>query len=406
MPKLSKKLHLSTDENISLEKIANSRTSPHNWVLRAKILINVDKMTIVELANSFKISTRLIYRLKKKYFSYRQYNATVSKSLEITYLLNDLPRSGRSVTINHQERAVICKDLCQKPKDLGLVGDQWTYRRYCELERDSGVESTNRLSPSYISKLCKRLNLVPHKIKSYLTSKDPDFKEKLDQIANIFKSISDKTEKDVVTISVDEKTAIQALKNIREDIAPMTKGNSSRLRDPEYERLGTSQLIAGVNLNNGDIYGKIFSRNRSIEFVEFLKYLNKLIDPQKQIRIIVDNYGTHLSRVTLNAIELLNNHLKIDYINHKIVVSKFYKQQRFIVVYLPTHSSWLNPIEGVFSRLVRGYLKNLRVNSLDELNRTIIAAIDDLNMHPKPLKWDRFLDNYFRRHPVITAPIQ
>jgi len=44
-------------------------------------------------------------------------------------------------------------------------------------------------------------------------------------------------------------------------------------RDPEYKRLGTVSLLAGINLHNGKIYPLVREQHRSREFIEFLKYV-------------------------------------------------------------------------------------------------------------------------------------
>jgi hypothetical protein len=111
----------------------------------------------------------------------------------------------------------------------------------------------------------------------------------------------------------------------------------------------------------------------------------------------MDNFGTHLSQKTQAYFSS--------------------KGDRFELIFLPTHSSWMNPIEGVFSKLSRAYLKDLRVDSIEELEDVIIGAINELNadlarnMPAKKTsngkrmqtakivaaKWERFIQSYFNR---------
>jgi hypothetical protein len=53
----------------------------------------------------------------------------------------------------------------------------------------------------------------------------------------------------------------------------------------------------------------------------------------------------------------------------------------------PKHGSWLNLIEGFFSRLARSVLRHIRVASKQELKDRILAAIDDINRHPVVHTW-------------------
>jgi hypothetical protein len=47
-----------------------------------------------------------------------------------------------------------------------------------------------------------------------------------------------------------------------------------------------------------------------------------------------------------------------------------------------THGSWLNLIEGFFSRLARSARPHIHVASKQKLNYGLVAAIDEFNCHP------------------------
>ena len=50
--------------------------------------------------------------------------------------------------------------------------------------------------------------------------------------------------------------------------------------------------------------------------------------------------------------------------------------------FTPKHGSWLNLIEGFFSKLARPVLRQIRVASKRELKDRIMAAIDRFNQSP------------------------
>jgi hypothetical protein len=53
-----------------------------------------------------------------------------------------------------------------------------------------------------------------------------------------------------------------------------------------------------------------------------------------------------------------------------------------------THNgSWLNLIEGFFSKFARSVLRHIRVTSKHELKQRIMAGIDDVNRHPVIHTW-------------------
>jgi hypothetical protein len=62
-------------------------------------------------------------------------------------------------------------------------------------------------------------------------------------------------------------------------------------------------------------------------------------------------------------------------------------------IYLhPEACSWLNLIEGFFSKLARSVLRHIRVASKQELAERILAAIDGINQQPVVHTWSYRLD--------------
>ena len=49
--------------------------------------------------------------------------------------------------------------------------------------------------------------------------------------------------------------------------------------------------------------------------------------------------------------------------------------------------SWLNLVEGFFSKLARSVLRHIRVASLPELGQRILAEIDRINRRPVVHTW-------------------
>ena len=58
---------------------------------------------------------------------------------------------------------------------------------------------------------------------------------------------------------------------------------------------------------------------------------------------------------------------------------------RFDFTFTPKHGSWLNLIEGFFSKFARSVLRHIRVTSKHELKQRIMAGIDDV--HPVIHTW-------------------
>ena len=65
---------------------------------------------------------------------------------------------------------------------------------------------------------------------------------------------------------------------------------------------------------------------------------------------------------------------------------------RFTLVFTPKHGSWLNLVEGFFSKMARSVPRSIRVRSKDELKTRILAYLDDLNREPVVHTWTHKLD--------------
>jgi hypothetical protein len=56
------------------------------------------------------------------------------------------------------------------------------------------------------------------------------------------------------------------------------------------------------------------------------------------------------------------------------------------------HGSWLNLVEGFFSKLARSILRHIRVASKQELTDRLMAAVDYFNRDPVVHTWTYKLD--------------
>ena len=56
-------------------------------------------------------------------------------------------------------------------------------------------------------------------------------------------------------------------------------------------------------------------------------------------------------------------------------------------MFTPTHGSWLNMVEGFFSKMTRQMLSGIRVGSKEELKERILKYFEEINEVPVPYKW-------------------
>jgi transposase len=176
---------------------------------------------------------------------------------------------------------------------------------------------------------------------------------------------SKKPSKAVAIVSYDEKPGIQA---IATTAPPEAGAHATFARDYEYKRHGTLSLLAGIDLVTGKVHALVKDRHRSREFVEFLKLLDAAYPADTAIKLILDNHSAHISRETKTWLAAQ-------------------PAGRFDFTFTPKHGSWLNLVEGFFSKLARSVLRHIRVASKQELKDRIMAAIDGINQHPVVHTW-------------------
>lgn len=133
-------------------------------------------------------------------------------------------------------------------------------------------------------------------------------------------------------------------------------------------------LLAGIDLHNGQVIPLVRDRHRSREFIEFLDKVDESYPKDWKIRLIMDNHSSHISKETQKYLRT--------------------KPKRFEFVFTPKHGSWLNLIETFFSKIARSFLRNIRVQSKQELLNRIYLGIEQINQEPVIFRW-RYKMNEF-----------
>ena len=208
----------------------------------------------------------------------------------------------------------------------------------------------------------------------YLERRDAEFEQKMAEVLCIYREVQvlkkaaakpkeNKPDKPVAIVSYDEKPGIQAIATTAPDLPPVPGAYATLARDYEYKRHGTLSLLAGIDLLTGKVHALVRDRHRSREFVEFLKLLDAAYPASTAIKLILDNHSAHISRETRAWLDTR-------------------PAGRFDLTFTPKHGSWLNLIEGFFSKFARSVLRHIRVASKHELKARIMAGIDDANRDP------------------------
>ena len=384
-------IEISNEEREYLELQTRARTIQAQTVTRARILLlRADSVSIDAIADKVGLNRCSVMLCLKKF-----------KEGGIENALFDAPGRGRNAEITDEEKAWIINIACQKPIDFGYAAETWTYAKLTShINKTAEAAGYTRLSTihkSTVNTILDEADIKPHKITYYCENRDPDFDSKMHNVLLVYKQLEmqfDESGKLIISedtpihvLSYDEKPGIQAIATTSDDLMPDEKHPTIN-RDYEYKRLGTLSLLAAIDLQTGEAIPLVRDKHSSTEYIEFLKLLDDKYPKGDKIRIVLDNLKVHTSEATRKYLATVPG--------------------RFEFVFTPKHGSWLNMVEGFFSKMTRQMLRGIRVNSKDELTNRIYKYFAEINEEPIVFHWKYNLDDIDVSEEIIvdTLPVK
>jgi len=300
--------------------------------------------------------------------------------LEEGHAITDLPRCGRPRTYDEASRLTTIAVYCQQAPPLPGV-HHWSLRD-AERHFQRHPEAVGGpISRSTIQRILCQHSLRPHRRRYYLQITDPDFFPKMEAIVDLYLNPPHNL------YCFDECTCIQALKRLTPALP--TAADHTLLEDFDYQRNGTTDLLAFLNPATGRVYGQCTGdHNRHT--------LSRVFTAQVQnhpsdavIHYIMDNLSSHYHEdfcrrvAQLSAVpypSLRNSAERRQWLQSE--------DKRIVVHFLPFHASWLNLIEIWFGILKSKCLKYDHFDSVDQLQTSISAFIETWNRcFAHPFKW-------------------
>ena len=393
MARKSSVLVLSPEDRNYLEAQTRARTIQAQTVNRARILLlKADGCTVEEIADKVGLNRKSVMLCINKYNEGGVENA-----------LYDAPGRGRNAEITDEEKAWIINIACQKPTSFGYAAETWTYAKLTShINKNAEAAGFVRLSTihkSTVHTILDAAEIKPFRIKYYCENRDPQFDEKMHNVLLVYKQLSFQFDEDgnfipweedeeiVHILSYDEKPGIQAIATTSEDLLP-DQNNGTINRDYEYRRLGTLSLMAAIDLQTGEALPLVSESHTSADYIRFLKMLDEKYPKGDKIRIVLDNLGVHTSAATREYLVTVPG--------------------RFEFVFTPKHGSWLNMIEGFFSKMTKQMLRGIRVKTKQELSERIYRYFAEINMEPVVFHWKYRLEDIDVSENVIvdTLPLK
>lgn len=310
--------------------------------------------------------------------------------------LKDNFRPGAPLTYTPEQRCEIIAMAVRKPREFDVQADEWTHWELAMAANRQGV--TNNISPRTVGRVLSEIDLKPHRSKYWEFPNIEDevaFTDKINEICQIYRDALRHSEEGRRTVSVDEKTGIQAL----ERRSPGTSSIPGKIAKVEFEyiRHGTQALIPSFDVATGKIIAKRIGDTRTEgDFAELIEETIDL-DPGSEWVFIVDQLNTHKSESLVRLVAKKINYKASLGVKEKTgILENMESRENFLsdashkirFVYTPKHCSWLNQIEIWFGIMTRKILRRGSFGSLKELRRRIMQFIDYYNTTmAKPFKW-------------------
>jgi transposase len=327
----------ATDRN-RLNQLVRRPKTPQKVAFRAMIVLRAgDGVSNNQLAQQLCTSRPTVLKWRERF-----------EQWGMEGLLRDAPRPGRNRRITvAQETAIVEATLRTTPRNA----THWSVRTMAKAQ---GV------SRATVHRIWQAYGLQPHRVETFKLSTDPEFVAKVRDIVGLYLDPPDRA----LVLSVDEKSQIQALDRTQ-PVLPLRPGIPQR-QTHDYTRHGTTTLFAALNILNGKVIGSCLPRHRHSEFLLFLDRIEIHTPKNRQIHLILDNYGTH---------------------THPKVKEWFQAHPRYHLHFTPTGASWINLVERWFAEITRKRIRRGTFHSVAELIRAIHAYIRENNKQPQPFVW-------------------
>ena len=329
-------LELADEEEAELQRRVRASTTSQRDSLRARIVLRraegVSERSVAE-----ELGTSM---------------ATVSlwsRRFEVGGLegLLDKPGRGRKPWLPAEKVEKVVSEVTQPPRGR----NRWSVRT---MAKAAGI------SHDSVHRIWQRNDLKPHLTRTFKLSRDPEFERKFWDVIGLY---LDPPERALV-LCCDEKSQCQALERTQPAL-PMGVGHI-RTKTHDYIRHGTITLFAALNYLDGKILSRTEPRHTHVEWLRFLKQIDRQTPAEIDLHLIMDNYITH---------------------KHATVKRWLAKHPRFHLHFTPTSSSWLNLIERFFADLTEDCVRDGSFTGVRQLVQAIEAYLATRNDEPKRYVW-------------------
>jgi transposase len=336
VPRHAQPLTLTVSEEEQLTTRLQQRRSSQQMVLRARVvLLAAQQWENRDIAAELATTAHTVGVWRRRFATERLAG------------LEDAPRSGRPMSLATATVRKVLTTVTQPPQGR----TRWSVR---SMARSAG------LSKSRVHQLWQANDLKPHRVRTFKLSRDPQFEAKFWDVIGLYLHPPQRA----LVLCCDEKSQCQALERSQPGL-PLGLGHI-RTRTHDYVRHGTTTLFAALSTLDGRVIARTETRHTHVEWLRFLRQIERETPPQLMLHLIVDNYATH---------------------KHPAVKDWLVRHPRVQQHFTPTSSSWLNLVERFFRDLTEEVVREGSFQSVRELVHTIEVWLAERNRQPQRYVW-------------------
>ena len=377
-------------------------TSQKREVNRSLLIFELMKANPSQVANSLNCNREMAYRwyhrAQKLVILFEAQDVMTDREIErfLHSFLKDKVRSGGPLTYSPEQQCALVAMASEKPGKYNIISDKWTHRELATAADIAGI--TGSISRSTVGRILAEADIKPHrsKYREFPNIEDMEvFKERVSEICSVYKNAVENLENNIHTVSVDEKTGIQALERINPDKDALP-GEIAKL-EFEYARHGTQALIPSFEVGTGKIIAHHIGDTRTEDdFASLIEFTINL-DSDAEWIFVADQLNTHKSEALVCLIaKKLGIEDELGKKGKNGILENLKTREAFLAdsshrirfLYTPKHCSWLNQIEVWFGILTRKILRYGNFKSIDELQARVERFIEYYNTTmAKVFKW-------------------
>lgn len=236
------------------------------------------------------------------------------------------------------------------PSSYGYNRTSWRQEDIMKTMADEGMG----ISKGVLHKIIKNAGYSYKKARTVLTSNDPEYREKLDNIANILSNLSS----DEKFFSIDEYGPFAIKHKGGKSLVPPGVNKTV----PQWRKSkGSFVLTAAVELSTNQITHFYSTKKNTKEMIKLLWKLLEAYPDEKTIYFSWDAASWHASKELYQTVENINSKEYRD--NNKTPLIE--------LAPLPTCAQFLNVIESIFSGMARAIIHNSDYQSVDDCKKAI-----------------------------------